>query len=169
MPVLLALLVALVVEVAVVVTVGGAIGLLPTLALLLLAGLLGAWLLRREGVRTLGALNDAVRSRRVPQREVADGVLLAAAAVLVVLPGFVSDVLGLLLLLPPTRAVARRWLLRAAERRAVVVGPFPGTPLWPGERAPFVDGDVLRVDRDDEWRRTDPDGPDAVDGGPARG
>ncbi len=120
MPVLLALFVAAVMEVAVLVAVGDAIGVLPTIGLLILASIVGAWLLLREGTRTLSAFRDAVRTRRPPHRELIDGVLIAAAGVLIVLPGFVSDVLALLLLLPPTRSLVRGRMLRSASRRAPV-------------------------------------------------
>lgn len=116
MPILLILLVAAVVEVAVLVAVGDAIGVLPTIGLLLLASLVGAWLLRREGSRTLRAFADAARTRRPPHRELVDGVLIAASGVLIVVPGFVSDVIALLVLLPPTRALLRRRILRSAGR-----------------------------------------------------
>jgi UPF0716 protein FxsA len=113
MPVLLILLVATVVELTVLVAVGNAIGVLPTVGLLVLASLVGAALLRREGARTLVAFREALRTRRPPHRELIDGMLIATAGVLIVLPGFVSDVLGLLLLLPPTRALVRRRMLRS--------------------------------------------------------
>ncbi|MQA15255.1 MAG: FxsA family protein [Pseudonocardiaceae bacterium] len=139
MPILLILLVAAVVEVAVLVAVGDAIGVLPTIGLLLLASLVGAWLLRREGSRTLRAFSEAARTRRPPHRELADGVLIAAGGVLMVLPGFVSDVLGLVCLLPPTRALLRRRMLRSASR---------ATPprFAPGG---VVDGGVVNRDADD--------------------
>lgn len=136
MPILLTLLVAGVVEVAVVVAVGDAIGVLPTIGLLLLASLVGVWLLRREGSRALRAFTEAVRTRRPPHRELSDGVLIAAGAVFIVAPGFVSDALGLLLLLPPTRALLRRRMLRTATRPAPRTGPGAA----PGQR---VEGDVV--------------------------
>jgi UPF0716 protein FxsA len=117
-PVLLLLLVAMVVEITVLVVVGQAIGLLPTILLLILASVVGLWLLRREGARTLMSFQQALRANRVPHREMIDGVLIAAAGMLVLVPGFVSDVLGLALLFPPTRALLTRRLTRVAERRA---------------------------------------------------
>ena len=114
MPILLILLVAAIVELVVLVVVGKAIGVLATIGLLILASLVGAALLRREGTRTLAAFREALRTRRPPHRELIDGMLIAAAGVFIVLPGFVSDVLGLLLLLPPTRALVRRRMLRSA-------------------------------------------------------
>ncbi|MGH3780160.1 MAG: FxsA family protein [Pseudonocardiaceae bacterium] len=117
MPVLLVLLVATFVELTVLIAVAHAIGVLATIGLLILTSLVGAALLRREGARTLRALVEALRARKPPHRELLDGMLITAAGVLVVVPGFVSDVLGLLLLLPPTRALVRRRILRSASRR----------------------------------------------------
>lgn len=117
MPVLLVLLAATIVELTVLIVVGHAIGVLATIGLLILTSLAGAALLRREGARTLGAFVEALRARKPPHREVLDGMLITAAGVLVVVPGFVSDLLGLLLLLPPTRALVRRRILRSASRR----------------------------------------------------
>jgi UPF0716 protein FxsA len=116
-PILLLLLVATVVEITVLVLVGHAIGVLATILLLVLASVAGSWLLRREGMRTFLAFQQAVRSGRVPQREIIDGVLLAAAGVLIVLPGFVSDVLALALLLPPVRKMMAQRLITRAERQ----------------------------------------------------
>ncbi|RLK62334.1 FxsA family protein [Actinokineospora cianjurensis] len=121
MPILLIVLLAVAAEITVMVSVGSAIGVLPTIGLLIAATLLGGFLLRREGARTLAALREAVFLRRTPEREVVDGVLIAAAGVLVVLPGFISDVLALLLLLPPTRALLRNRIIRRAERSRPVI------------------------------------------------
>ena len=118
MPVLVLLLLAVALEITVLVLVGQAVGVLPTLGLLLAAGALGVWLLRREGRRTLREFSEATRERRPPTRELSDGVLVAAGGVLILLPGFVSDVAGLLVLFPPTRAIARHRMERAAGRRA---------------------------------------------------
>lgn len=128
MPILLVLVLAVVAEITVMVTVGNLIGVLPTILLLVIATVLGGVLLRREGTRAVTALQEAVFARRAPQRELVDGMLVAGAAVLVLLPGFISDVLAILLLLPPTRAVVRRWVIRRAEiavanrdRRTIIV------------------------------------------------
>ncbi|RZS32677.1 UPF0716 protein FxsA [Herbihabitans rhizosphaerae] len=123
MPVLLLILLAMVVEITVIVLVGSAIGALATILLLVLASVVGIALLRREGTRALAAFGDAVRSRRAPQREMADGVLIGVAGMLVLVPGFVSDVLALALLLPPTRALIRKRLLRRAEQQQKVAYP----------------------------------------------
>jgi len=130
-PVLLVLLLAVVAEITVMVTVGNLIGVLPTILLLILATVVGGALLRREGTKAFAALQDAVFARRAPARELVDGMLIAGAGFLVILPGFISDVLAILLLLPPTRAVIRRWVTRRAEiavanrqRHTIVVDSF---------------------------------------------
>ena len=117
MPILLLLLVAMIVEITVLVLVGQAIGVLATIGLLILASVVGMWLLRREGTRTLAAFQDAVRTRRVPHREMADGVLIVAAGVLILVPGFVGDVLALALLFPPTRSIVSKRFARRAEQQ----------------------------------------------------
>ncbi|HEX4101350.1 MAG TPA: FxsA family protein [Pseudonocardiaceae bacterium] len=117
MPVLLVLLVATIVELTVLIAVGHAIGVLATIGLLILTSLVGAVLLRSEGARALGAVVEVLRARRPPHRELLDGMLITAAGVLIILPGFVSDLLGLLLLLPPIRSLVRRRILRSASRR----------------------------------------------------
>jgi UPF0716 protein FxsA len=120
-PVFVLLLVMMLVEIGVIVAVGHAIGALVTIALLIAVSVVGVAMLRRQGTRTLAAFADAVRNRRDPQPEMVDGILVGVAAGLVLFPGFVSDVLALLLLFPPTRALARRRLLRGRERRSTIV------------------------------------------------
>jgi UPF0716 protein FxsA len=142
MPVLLVLLVAAIVELTVLVAVGHAIGVLATVGLLILGSLVGGALLKREGGRTLAAFVAALRTRRAPHRELIDGILIAAAGVLIVAPGFVSDVLGLLLLLPPIRALVRRRMMRSVSLRtpvrlrpaAVIEGEIVDEP--PASRSP---------------------------------
>ncbi|CAM3716518.1 FxsA family protein [Kibdelosporangium persicum] len=118
MPVLILLLLAMAVELTVLVVIGSAIGVLPTILLVVAATVIGAVLLRREGMRALTAFQSKVRSGQPPQGEMIDGVLIAAAGFLVVLPGFVSDVVAIALLFPPTRALIRRRVLKRAEARA---------------------------------------------------
>ena len=104
-------------ELAVLIAVGDWIGLLPTLVLLLVVSVVGAWLAKREGLAAWRRLQAALAQGRMPTVEVTDGALILLAGALLLTPGFLSDVLGILLLLPPTRAIARRQLPRLAERR----------------------------------------------------
>ncbi|MDQ1712794.1 MAG: protein FxsA [Frankiaceae bacterium] len=110
------------VELYVLIQVGHAIGVLPTIGLLLLVSFLGAWLVKREGVRTWQAFRLALREGRVPAKETADGALVILGGALLLAPGFVTDVLGAFCVLPPTRAVMRRLLTAVTVGRFAVVG-----------------------------------------------
>lgn len=114
---LIAFVVVPLVEIYVVVQVGEVIGALPTIALLLGVSVLGAVLVRREGVRAWLRFREAVAEHRVPGREVVDGALVLAGGALLLAPGFVTDAVGFLLVLPPTRPLFRRLLLRIPARR----------------------------------------------------
>src|SRR3954447_14631944 len=109
-------------ELYVIVQVGQAIGVLPTIALLLIDSLLGAWLLRREGAKGWQAFQRALNERRLPAREVADGALVLLGGALLLTPGFLSDILGLLCIRPPTRAGLRGVLTAVVAPRMGVVG-----------------------------------------------
>ena len=127
-------------ELYVIIQVGQLIGVVPTLALLLADALLGSWLLKHEGRGAWRRFNEALAARRFPGREVADGVLIVIGGTLLLTPGFITDVFGLFLLIPPTRAIARRVLKRLTIGRFTVVGvgggpgPFGGQP--PGGAGP---------------------------------
>jgi UPF0716 protein FxsA len=112
-------------ELYVIIKVGELIGIWPTLALLLADALAGSWLLRHQGRGAWRRFNEALAQRRFPGKEVADGVLIVIGGTLLLTPGFITDVFGALLLVPPTRALARRLLRRWTVGRFTVVG-FPG-------------------------------------------
>jgi UPF0716 protein FxsA len=144
MPLLLVILfiVVPIAELYVIIQVGQAIGVLPTLILLLADALLGSWLLKREGRGAWRRFNEALAARRFPGKEVADGVLIVIGGTLLLTPGFLTDIFGLFLLIPPTRAIARRVLKRLTIGRFAMVrvatggaGPFRG-PGGPGPGSP---------------------------------
>jgi UPF0716 protein FxsA len=122
-------------ELAVIIRVGGEIGVLPTVALLVLDSLLGSLLLRSQGRAAWRRFTDALATGRAPHQEILDGVLVVFGGALLLTPGFLTDVVGVLLLLPPTRAVARRILGRVAARRMIV-----GLTRRPGPRPEDVEG-----------------------------
>src|SRR5919107_5929746 len=124
MPLLLVLLfiVVPIVELFVIIQVGEAIGVLPTIALLIADSVLGSLLMRAQGRAAWRRFNGALAQGRVPHREVLDGVLVIFGGALLLTPGFVTDILGVLLLLPPTRAVIRGVLVRRLLPRMVVSG-----------------------------------------------
>ena len=105
------------VEIAVFLQVVQWIGVLDTLLLMLVIALAGAWLVKRQGVGTMARMRADLDDGRVPTGPMTDGGLLGLAGFLLLLPGFVTDVLGLALLLPPVRAGVRRGLGRRFGRR----------------------------------------------------
>jgi UPF0716 protein FxsA len=116
-------------ELYVIVQVGEAIGVLPTLALLLADAVLGSLLLRHQGRGAWRRFNEALAARRFPGKEVADGVLIVLGGSLLLAPGFLTDIVGVFLLIPPTRAIARSLLRRFTVGRFTVVGmPGRGAP-----------------------------------------
>jgi UPF0716 protein FxsA len=112
-------------ELYVIIQVGEAIGLWPTLALLLADALLGSFLLKHQGRGAWRRFNEALAQRRFPGKEVVDGLLIVVGGTLLLAPGFITDIFGLILLIPPTRAIVRRLLRRFTIGRFVVVG-MPG-------------------------------------------
>ncbi len=106
-------------ELYVLIQIGQAIGILPTIALLIGDSILGAALMRQQGRATWLRFNRALGEGRVPGREVIDGVLVIFGGALLLTPGFLSDILGLILLIPPTRALVRRVLVRRFGGRLV--------------------------------------------------
>ena len=127
--VLVAFLVVPILELWVLIQVGQAIGVGWTLVLLVADSVLGTWLIKREGTKAYAALRDAIGNGRMPHRELADGALVVLAGALMLSPGFVTDVFGLLLLLPLTRPLGRRVLATLVARRVTVVA---GTSRRPG-------------------------------------
>ena len=123
LPVLLVAMVALpFLEIYLIVQVGQLIGVWWTLAILVGEALLGAWLMRREGTRAWKALNEAFASGKMPTGELADTALILVGGVLLVMPGFITDVFGLIFLLPFTRPLARKVLAYAVARRMSRMG-----------------------------------------------
>jgi len=153
--VLLALLVVFIVvplaELYVIIKVGEAIGAPLTILILLLDSVLGSMLLRSQGRAVWRRFNETVRAGRVPHSEIIDGVLVIFGGAFLITPGFITDVIGAILLVPPTRALVRRGVRRAIERRAVVTatggvaGRRPGEEQRPGTGYD-VDGTATEVD-----------------------
>jgi UPF0716 protein FxsA len=131
-------------EIYVIIQVGQAIGALPTVALLIADAILGAWLLRSQGRRAWVAFGEALSAGRMPHREILNGALVIAGGAFLLTPGFISDAVGLLLLIPPTRAaiatgVSRMLLRRGALRWASVVVQAGRRPPPPRPYAEPVD------------------------------
>jgi UPF0716 protein FxsA len=135
MPLLVALFIVVpIVELFVIIKVGQLIGVWPTLALLLADAVLGSMLLKHQGRGAWRRFNEALAARRFPGKEVADGALIIVGGTLLLTPGFLTDIVGLVLLIPPTRALVRAGLRRFAIGRFTVVG-VPGR--FTGGAEPF--------------------------------
>lgn len=122
-PLVLAAMVALpFAEIYLLIQVGHVIGIWWTLAILVGEAMLGIWLVRREGARAWKALNTAFASGRMPTGELADTALVLVGGILLVMPGLITDVFGLLFLLPFTRPLARKVLAFFIARRMNKLG-----------------------------------------------
>jgi UPF0716 protein FxsA len=98
------------IELIILIRIGGRIGAAPTILGVIVIGLLGAWLARREGLRTLSALRAELAAGRLPADRMIDGLLVLIAGVLMITPGLITDVAGILLLIPPLRTLVREQL-----------------------------------------------------------
>ena len=146
--VFLALLIIPIVEIAAIIAVGRVIGGWPTLALLVLESMLGAWIVKREGVRTWAALQEALTTGQMPSRQLADAALVLIGGTLLLTPGFVTDFVGFFFILPLTRPITRAWLQAVVAAR--LLGPMGQWPGGPGPSAPprrarpdVVEGEVV--------------------------
>jgi UPF0716 protein FxsA len=131
-----------IVEIYVIIQVGQVIGPWWTILLLIADSIFGSWLIKHEGRRAWLGLTTALDSGRMPAKELADGALILIGGTLMISPGFVTDVVGIFLILPFTRPVARRLLTRVVSRRFMSVGR-----AGPGAAGPVVRGEVIDDDR----------------------
>ncbi|MCB1885741.1 MAG: FxsA family protein [Geminicoccaceae bacterium] len=129
-------------EIAVFIQVGGLIGLVPTLLLVLLTALVGSVLIRGQGLRVLGQAKAEVDRGRPPVRELFTGLCLVVAGMLLLTPGFVTDTMGFLLLLPPVREALRRRLAKAIEVQVVRGAGGQGA----ARRRDVIEGEFEEVD-----------------------
>jgi UPF0716 protein FxsA len=126
--IIIALLVIIpIVELAVLISVGHVIGVWPTVLLVLATSVLGGWLLRHEGGRSWRAFRDDLQAGRPPGNAATDGLVVLVGGMLMLIPGFVSDVAGLVLIFPPTRRLARVGVLRVLIPR---LGPTTVSSLF---------------------------------------
>ncbi|HEX5615875.1 MAG TPA: FxsA family protein [Acidimicrobiia bacterium] len=128
---LLAFLVVPVVELYVIVAVGQQIGVLETLLLMVVVSLVGAWLAKHEGFWVLRRIREQIDQGRVPTDELIDGALVLSAGLLLLTPGFVTDVVGIVALFPPTRAVLRAFVRRRIRFLDVVTRSGRDLPRRP--------------------------------------
>src|SRR4051812_7449021 len=159
-------------ELYVIVQIAGQIGILPTLALLVLDSVAGTMLMKSQGRVAWRRFNEATAEGRIPAREVADGALIILGGALLLTPGFITDVFGFLLLIPPTRALFRKSVVGLLAKRNPIT--YVGVKAAPhaerawneraarrrGPNGDYVEGTASEVRDDDEPaeepRRLDP-------------
>lgn len=157
-------------EIVALIMVGKAIGVLWTIALLIAMAVLGTWLAKRETGRTYRALQTALGSGKMPTDEMTDAILVMVGGFLLILPGFLTDILALVLILPFTRPAARRLLQTVVAAKALGVtrggatrgsGPRPGPQRPPGH-GQVIEGEIVSEDGPpSSWGRQD--GPRSLD------
>ena len=130
-------------ELAVLIQVGQAIGVWWTIALLVADAILGSLLARSQGRVAWRRFNEALGSGRPPAREVLDGALVLFGGALLLTPGFLTDILGLVLLLPPTRALVRAVLVRRFMHRMIASMGAPRSPRPQPARGYDVEGTAV--------------------------
>lgn len=162
MPFLLLLFVVMpVAELIVLIKVGTMIGALKTVAIVFLTAILGAWLLKQQGIATLLRARQRMNSGELPAQEVAEGLILAVGGAMLLTPGFITDFFGFICLLPLTR----QWLVAQAINRLTIVGsagsfsfsdqygPVAGRQSPFGRQKPFdrdADGEIIEGEYRDE-------------------
>lgn len=165
-PVLLLLFILVpVIEIGLFIQVGGWLGLWPTLALVLITAFVGASLVRNQGLMTLASVQDRLNRGELPAQQILEGVMLAVAGVLLLTPGFMTDAMGMLVLLPaPRAALAKQVMKRVTVSQAGfsqggfhqggnTQGPFGEDPFRRGERdddGNTFEGEYERKDDDDD-------------------
>lgn len=117
LPIVLLFIAVPIAELYVILQVGDAIGAVPTILILAADSVLGSVLLRSQGRSVWRQFNEAMAQGRIPHRELLDGVAVIFGGAFLITPGFLTDIVGLALLVPPTRAVIRRFVVRRLGRR----------------------------------------------------
>ncbi len=151
MPLLLVILfiVVPIAELALLIQVGQLIGVWWTILLLVADAVLGSWLLRTQSRAAWRRFNEALANARIPHREVVDGVLVIFGGVLLLTPGFITDIFGLLFLFPPTRVLLRGLLVRRGALNLMGSMPMTATPPNGRFRSPDdVESSAVDVDPD---------------------
>jgi len=148
-----------IIELYVIIKIGGWIGLWPTIGLLLADAILGSLLLRQQGRSAWQRFNKALGERRFPGREVADGLLIAIGGTLLLTPGFVTDIVGLLFLIPPSRAVVRRLLKGIVGKRFLLMGGPAGAAYGAASAGSRAHGYAKRGEGDAPGPQPGPNGP----------
>jgi len=147
----LAFVIVPIIEIGLFVTVGGAIGLLPTLAIVVITAVLGTQLMRHQGMMTLNRLQTAMAEGKNPADPMAQGAMILVAGILLLTPGFFTDAIGFLLLLPPVRVALIKWVSARVIARGTVFTTRSGAPRpSPHGQGDVIDADYTIIDGEDD-------------------
>ena len=149
MPVLIILILLIgmpIAEIAVLIQIGGIIGTWPTIALILFTAVLGTFLLRLQGLQTLRQAEASLRNNTLPVDSLVHAVFLVIAGILLITPGFITDAMGFVLLVPPLRLVIARFLWTRLRASATVTASFTSGPATRGNDDPAIEGEFTRID-----------------------
>lgn len=139
-------------EIAMFIVVGRAIGVFPTLALIILAAIVGGLLLRQQGLSVLNRMRTNMNSGTLPGQTLFEGMLMAVAALLLIIPGFLGDIIALVLLIPPVRS----WLYKRLTAGMVVTTTTTSYRRYDGpsdsDPSPLSGPRTIDLD-DDDWQR----------------
>ncbi len=144
-------------EIGIFIVLGGAIGLWPTLAGVVVTALIGSYLIKVQGLSLLGEIQGMMRAGELPARQIAHGVMLAVAGALLLTPGYLTDSCGFLLLMPAVRDRVYEMIRRRVSVRAGF-SPGPGAEFKGGfatgnygDRGPEDEEETIELDRNN-WR-----------------
>ena len=151
-----------IIELYIIVQVASGLGVLETIGLLILVSMVGAWLVRAQGLGVLGRVQAQLAQGNIPGREMVDGLLILVAGALMLTPGFMTDAFGLLLLIPPTRAIVRTIIIHRFRNRITIGSGFS----FGGQDASARFGGVYYTDVN-EVVDDDEDPPPPIELGPA--
>jgi len=128
--------------------VGAQIGAFPTIFLTVFTALLGGWMVRLQGFSTLQRVREAMERGEMPAIEMLEGAILLICGVLLLLPGFITDVVGFIFLIPPVR----RWLLTVGLQSSGILRPIQGAPAEPARKQEVIEGECRREEEDTPHR-----------------
>lgn len=140
------------IEIGLFIKVGGMIGLWPTLAIVLATAIVGSWLVRMQGAAALAQLRGSLNELRDPTEPIAHGALILLAGALLLTPGFFTDAMGILLLIPPVRAALLRYLATRVRVERFTFGDMP--PRRDPQRPDIIDGEFHEIDPENSVPRT---------------
>ncbi len=147
-----------IIEIALFISVGGAIGLWPTLAIVVLTAMIGTQLMRRQGIMTLNRLQTSLAEGRNPADPMAQGAMILVAGVLLLTPGFFTDAMGFLLLVPLVRTALVRWAAGRFSAQSMVFTASAASRPNPGGSGDIIDADYSVVDEPSGKRPENPSG-----------